>query len=797
METYVKKIKSIQFGILSESDIRKMSVVEVNTSKFPAMNSVYDPRMGPMKLGETCVTCSKKTKDCPGHFGHIELSENIIHPLYYRTVLDFLKFFCINCSSLLASQDNIKLWKMSKLRGASRFENLKKKFVKLGFCSQCSCIQPKYTFSPPDNTYYVVYKNSIEKIPFGVVDITRIFSKIRKEDIDTIGINSDNCHPMNFILSVLPVIPPRARPFIMSDNVVCDDDLTITYIEILKINNSLKSSTITVTKRQKYVQNLIFRIKSLFDNSTGKAKHTNMRPIKGIKERLCGKDGIIRSNLLGKRCLDPETPVLMWNGSVKPAKDISIEDELIGDDGKRRIVKNITKGKDMMYRINQSNGDSYIVNEEHILCCRFSDHLKISSRRGNYKLNWVENDKITSQEFHSHEEAIDFSKTLPKNNMVNISVKDFLQLSQYTQSRLRGCKLNIPVSWKSQDVDLDPYIMGMWLGDGNSIGYGFTSADEELVECWKTWAKKYDMNIVKHRNSDIHYNVSGNKNFMNALRKYNLLKNKHIPMEYILNDEDMRLKLLAGLIDTTGFTLPEKTTITISQGMKNAIIIYQAQYIARSLGFRASIRKKRTTWIHNGIKKYGEALRLTISGKLSKLPIVLERKKGVDSKYETTYYKIQVEKLGVGSFCGFELDGNRKFLLGDFTITHNCDFSARTVIGPDPYLKINEIAIPPEIAQTLTYPERVNDINKEFLQKLVWEDKANVVIRGKTKYILKYALAGDKRYNFKIQNNDIVERQLRDGDIIILNRRVVACNRCLPRYYGINSVRTYVTSVAR
>jgi len=116
-----------------------------------------------------------------------------------------------------------------------------------------------------------------------------------------IGFNPEHMHPKHLIISVLPVIPPRARPYVIADSVTCDDDLTMTYTEIVKANKNLLDPEITETKKEKSIQTLKFRIKTLMNNSQGRARHTNGRPIKGIKERLSGKDGLIRSNLMGKR----------------------------------------------------------------------------------------------------------------------------------------------------------------------------------------------------------------------------------------------------------------------------------------------------------------------------------------------------------------------------------------------------------------------------------------------------------------------------------------------------------------
>jgi len=114
------------------------------------------------------------------------------------------------------------------------------------------------------------------------------------------------------IIRVLPVLPPVARPYIISENVTCDDDLTIQYLEIIKANNHLQNINNddlsypenigqTAPRRQKYIHLLKFRIRSLFDNSSGSSKHSNGRPLRGIKKRLTGKEGLIRNNLMGKR----------------------------------------------------------------------------------------------------------------------------------------------------------------------------------------------------------------------------------------------------------------------------------------------------------------------------------------------------------------------------------------------------------------------------------------------------------------------------------------------------------------
>lgn len=305
----IKEIDNIEFGILSPEDILKMSVVEVTKNRlstnndYSKLDTLYDPRLGPMDTNATCITCSLKTKDCSGHFGHIVLNVPVIHPLYYRTIVNFLKCVCIQCSKLLISVEKLELLNLMRLKGESRFNQILTYISKISFCMNCQVSQPKYTLSTQDGVFMASYKidGLVEKIVVSTFEIQKILSCITDDDIRLLGFDPSRTHPKNLVLTIFPVLPPRSRPFIISDNIICNDDLTIALSEIIKANNNLKSDNISEIKRNKYIQNLNFRIKTYLDNSSGRAKHTNSRPLKGHKERLSGKKGLIRSSLLGKR----------------------------------------------------------------------------------------------------------------------------------------------------------------------------------------------------------------------------------------------------------------------------------------------------------------------------------------------------------------------------------------------------------------------------------------------------------------------------------------------------------------
>ena len=321
MSTVIHKdIKSIAFGILSPEEIRQISVCEITSSKMKGPGTVYDESMGaltgkcggmcgkrPQMCSGCCKTCSQDTDMCPGHFGHIELAQHIIHPMYYKMILNFLRCFCSKCSKLLIKHELIYLHKLDKLDVEVRFNKILERIEKVEMCCYCCNPHPKIMHSISDNVFIKKYKDESEKgkshsYVMSVDEIKRLFDNIPDEDIAILGFDTKYTHPKNLIFSVLPVVPPCTRPYIVADGNICDDDLTNQYIEIIKANNILNNPKTSDKEMTKALQTLKFRIQTLFDNSKGRAKHTtNQRPIKAIKERLMGKDGQIRNNHMGKR----------------------------------------------------------------------------------------------------------------------------------------------------------------------------------------------------------------------------------------------------------------------------------------------------------------------------------------------------------------------------------------------------------------------------------------------------------------------------------------------------------------
>jgi DNA-directed RNA polymerase III subunit RPC1 len=134
----------------------------------------------------------------------------------------------------------------------------------------------------------------------------------------------------------------------------------------------------------------------------------------------------------------------------------------------------------------------------------------------------------------------------------------------------------------------------------------------------------------------------------------------------------------------------------------------------------------------------------------------------------------QVGQKPIRGFCQ-RLKGKQGRFRGNLS-GKRVDFSGRTVISPDPNLRIDEVAVPERVAKILTYPERVTSFNIDRLRKAVRNGcdihpGANYVTAGNNgfKKYLKFGNRGTITDGLKY--GDIVERHIVDGDIVLFNRQ--------------------------
>lgn len=335
------------------------------------------------------------------------------------------------------------------------------------------------------------------------------------------------------------------------------------------------------------------------------------------------------------KCFLAGTKFVMFDGSLKNVEDIVVGDILMGPDSTPRTVLATTSGFDDMYKIIPTNGIPHTVNSKHIIRTIFKSTTNI-----------IKN--ITAPEYIAH-----ITKT-PR-------AKELYGLER------------IGVEFKHKDVILDPYVLGIWLGDGDSYDNDICCSDIEIIEYLNDYIKRkhLQLSISKYNNTDKAINV-GIRNiegynvnvFRNALKTLNLFNNKHIPDDYIKNDRIVRLQLLAGLIDTDGYLDVKKHNFEITQKRKN--IADAIVYIARSLGIKTSV-----SVLHHGSKTY---YKVKLLSNCDMIPTKVKRKqcpvhKKTLNSNKTTF---DIQRVGYDKYYGFELDGDHLCLLEDFTITHNC-----------------------------------------------------------------------------------------------------------------------------
>jgi replicative DNA helicase len=183
---------------------------------------------------------------------------------------------------------------------------------------------------------------------------------------------------------------------------------------------------------------------------------------------------------------------MLADGSTKLVEDIEVGDFLMGDDSKPRTVLSLARGCDKMYDIIPVKGEKYTVNQEHILCLRASGFPKISfnKHKGNHSFNiqWLENNEFQSRTFsydstnleETRKEAEAFFENVKHtDNVYEIAVKDYLELSDKKRGFLKGYRTAI--DFPEKELPIDPYMIGYWLGDGASNGSRITSQDSTVL----------------------------------------------------------------------------------------------------------------------------------------------------------------------------------------------------------------------------------------------------------------------------------------------------------------------------
>lgn len=402
-------------------------------------------------------------------------------------------------------------------------------------------------------------------------------------------------------------------------------------------------------------------------------------------EQLQNHGGGVLSLETGRgKCHGINTPILMYDGSIKMVQNVRQGDLLMGDDSKPRKVLSLASGTDEMYDIIPVKGDKYTVNQEHILVLKNTKKepwIQTNVIKGVeiHTVRWWENCRMNTKVHHTKESA-ELSLELIKHihqEIVEISVKDYIKKSKTFKHCFKGYRAYVDFAEKY--LPIDPYIIGIWLGDGSSGASAITTNDDIIVEYFMCNLGQYGLYLTK-RTDAYGYGISCvdriNK-FWKTIIELNMKNSKHIPMIYKCNSRENRLRLLAGLLDSDGCLCNDGVTFDFVQ--KSEKLIDDVIYLCRSLGFACYKSKHSDTECPSGCwykRVYSESsyYRICISGNgVEDIPTLLPHKKAkkrIQIK-DPLVTGIKVEHVGIGDYYGFTIDGNGRYMLGDFTVTHN------------------------------------------------------------------------------------------------------------------------------
>ena len=311
------KIIGVQFSIMSPSDIRKSSVAEITSRDTfvggkAVVGGMFDTRMGPIEPGVLCPTDGLDHIQCPGYFGHIELAKPVFYMQYLDSVIGIIRCICIKCSKLLIDKNKHKhLLSLSNERRWKQVQSLCSKVECCGEASEtgCGCKQPdKYKLDGFATVLAEWKKSSSVTLKVTPEMFIKIFRRITNEDIHFLGFSPTWSRPEWMICQVLAIPPPAVRPSVRFDaSKSSEDDLTYITVQIEKANRTLReriAAGAPTANIDDYHSVLQYFVATLVDNKIPNAKpaaQRSGRPFKTIKDRLNGKTGRVRGNLMGKR----------------------------------------------------------------------------------------------------------------------------------------------------------------------------------------------------------------------------------------------------------------------------------------------------------------------------------------------------------------------------------------------------------------------------------------------------------------------------------------------------------------
>jgi len=323
------------------------------------------------------------------------------------------------------------------------------------------------------------------------------------------------------------------------------------------------------------------------------------------------------------KALEENTPILTPNGFVK-IKNLKIGDEVFSIDGKPTKILGIRKW----------------------------------NNRKLYKVSTDDNQYVLADE--NHEWTV---KTRSECAWKVLTTKYLFENKKSKRPKIPNFH---PLELNKQRLIIDPYILGIWLGDGHSSSAAITSIDKFIINKWQAFGKTLGLNFYKFNKYSYRLSSNYRKNiFTTYLKHLNVLGDKHIPAIYLNGSIDQRRSLLQGLMDSDGYIAPDGQAEFCSTNKKLAENTLE---LIHSLGVKASMYES-NAYLYG--KYCGKKYRIRFYYKhAAKLPRKAKKCKN-SKKYNHRY--LSIEKYGTGNTVCIQVDHpSHLFLAGKgLIVTHN------------------------------------------------------------------------------------------------------------------------------
>ena len=365
-----------------------MSVVAITTRDTyaggrPVVGGLFDPRMGVLDPGLVCPTDGLDCMETPGYFGHIELAKPVYYVQYLATIMKVLRSTCFKCGKLRCNKE--ALAKEMPKDAHKRWDVVFKLCNKIKVCGEengdgCGFEQPDKIMYHKDEVATIqavwVNKDGEDQVKvLAVEEVLEMLTRITDEDVEFMGFSPGWSRPEWMICSKLPVPPPAVRPSVKVDaQQRSEDDLSHFLTNIFKANVTLAAKIAAnapqdiINSWHRLVQYFVGVMVNNEDPRLPTATQRTGRPLKSVQERLKGKTGRVRGNLMGKRVdqsarsvitPDPNLGIAQIGVPLPIAKNITFP-QIVNERNKNYLLKLVVRGPDIYpgaVRLERENGE--------------------------------------------------------------------------------------------------------------------------------------------------------------------------------------------------------------------------------------------------------------------------------------------------------------------------------------------------------------------------------------------------------------------------------------------------------